>query len=288
MHGLVEAWKTAPSDETEAPILQLLDSPEYRQLPYIERNRPFLTASKLKELKRCAYHAKLRYVDEIESPAEDAEHFVIGSAVDDWLTLGGDYFDDRYATVARRTEKAAEENGDKVLLTNTQTALIQSAVDEFRSREFFPPEPKKRNVIWLMAGMPCKAELDHFDAQARRIGDIKTCASITTFNPMDYALQMAFYAFGIEKRWQEAVEAELYVVDKHSGWSRSHKWVFSRATLRMQYFELEKLVETWKECEDSGIWPHCDVDTEEGRKIAWNSDYYTICPFCKSASPTLV
>jgi hypothetical protein len=283
MPRLVEEWARTQDEDTEQMILDLLDSEAYRSLPYIERNRPFLTASKLKELRECPYHAKLRYIDEVPSPADDKDYFVIGQAVDDCLTLGQEYFDKHYQIVARRDKEA-----ELIQLTNATGATVKNAVAEFRSRDFFPKEPKKHNIIFLLAGMPAKAELDHFDPDARRIGDIKTTSSITTFDPMDYALQMGFYSFGIEKKWGEQVEAELYVVDKGSGWSRSHKWVFCRPTLRQQYFEIERLALTWKDCTESGIFPHVDMDTEEGRKTAWRSEYYSVCPFCKTGAPTIV
>lgn len=283
MPSLVAEWAKTQDEKAEQMILDLLDTEEYRSLPYIERNRPFLTASKLKDLKQCPYHARMRYIDEVESPAEDKDYFIIGQAVDDCLTLGQEYFEKRYEIVARR-----DKDAERIQLTNATGATVTHAVDEFRSRVFFPQAPKKRNVIFLLAGMPAKAELDHFDPDTRRIGDIKTTASITTFDPMNYALQMAFYAFGIEKKWEEKVEAELYVVDKHTCWSRSHKWVFSRPTLAQHYFEVEKLALQWKDCVESDIWPHIDVDSDEGRKISWNSEYYSVCPFCKLSEPTVI
>ncbi len=275
-------------DQIENTILEILDSEEYRELPYRERNRNFLTSSKLKALKECPYHAKLKYVDEVDMGFESADHFVIGQAVDDFLTLGETKFWERYKIVARRTDKTAEENPGAVLLTNTQGELIGNAVKEYQSRDFFPQKPRKKNIIFLLAGQVAKAELDHFDVENRVIGDIKTCANIAAFEPSFYAMQMAFYAFAIEKKWGEKVEAELYVIDKHSDWSRSHKWRYTRPTLAMHYFEVEKLAQQWKDCVASDIWEHVSPDTEEGREICWRSEFYSCCPFCKSDSPSIV
>ncbi len=289
LSALVHDYAESDGDEQiENTIIDLLDTPEYRSLPYIERNRPFLTSSKLKALKECPYHAYLRYVQEIDMGFETPDYFLIGQAVDDFLTHGEKEFWSKYKIVARRTEKTSEENPGVVLLTSTQGELIGNAVKEYASRDFFPQKPRKRNIIWLMGGMVAKAELDHFDVENRVIGDIKTCANVAAFEPMSYALQMAFYAFAIEKKWGEKVEAELYVIDKHSDWSRSHKWRFCRPTLSSKYFELEKLAMQWKECLANDIWEHISPDTEEGREICWRSEFYSVCPFCKSDSATIV
>lgn len=285
LQSAVDAWVASNGDPVkEQAVHDILDTPEYKALPYLERNRPFLTASKLKEFAACPYHAWLKYVDEVPSPVEDdADYFIVGQAVDDLLTLGEEAFGAKYEVVARRSKDAP-----KVQLTNSQGAIVQNAAKEYLSREFFPKQPTKKNVLCLVHGMPCKAELDHFDAENRRIGDIKTTASITTFNPMSYAIQFGFYSLLIALRFEESVDAELYVVDKGSDFSRSHKWVLSHATLREQHYSVERLVKQWKECMEVGIWPHCNLDTEEGRKIAWSSDYWTVCPFCKSMPETIL
>lgn len=283
MSQLVSAWVTTGDEAKEQPILDLLDTPEYRALPYAQRNKAFITSSKLKELQKCPYHARLRYEDGVEMGYEEPDYFLIGQAVDDYLTHGPKAFTDKYEVVARRSKDA-----EKFQLTNATAATVNNAATEYLSRDFFPKQPQKRNVIWLLHGMPCKAELDHFDPETRRIGEIKTCASITTFEPESYSLQMGFYSYGIAKKWDERVEAELYVLDKHSDWSRSHKWIFSAATLQAQHYQVEQLVQQWKDCEETGIWPHVPTDTDQGLRACWSSEFWSVCPFCKTASPTVL
>lgn len=285
----VNEWTASKgAEDKEQAVHAILDTPEYRALPYLQRNRPFVTSSKLKEFRECAFHAKMRYIDEIDPGQDQEDYFVIGSAVDRRLTDGEEAYQQQYVVVPRRTDKVAEENPGKVLLTGTQSATIDQAVKEYRSREFFPQTPQKRNVLFLLHGLPCKAELDAFDPVSHTIGDIKTTSSITTFEPEMYTLQMAFYAFGIEKRFGEKVSAELFVIDKHSGWSRSHKWVFSQPTLQSHFFEVEELARQWKECSEVNIWPHVDPRTEHGLRTCWNSPYWPICPFCRAGSPTIL
>ncbi len=285
LQTLVNNWITSGDDKE---LIAFLESFEYRTMPYVDRNRHFLTSSKLKEFQRCPYHAKLKYVDGIETPHEPEDYFVIGQAVDDCLTLGEDDFKSRYLAVPRRTDKAQEENPGKVLLTNGQAVTIDQAVTEFRTRSFFPKTPKKHHIVWLAFGkIPCKAELDHFDHEAHRIGDVKTCSSITTFDPMNYLLQMSFYYAGIVEKFQEKVEAELYVVDKHE-WSRSHKWIFRIPTLEDYQRTINQLILDWKQCEEADLWPHVDPNTFDGLKTCWQSEYWNICEHCKTDSPSFV
>lgn len=267
---LIDRW-----DEQE--ILAFMQTPEYRNMPYETRNKPFITSHKLLELERCPYFAKLKYVECLPPPVDtDYEPFVIGTAVDDAITYGMEAFNDRYAAVARRTEKAGKENEGKILLTNGMDRTIRSAIGEYQTRHFFPQTPSKTNVLWQSFDLPCKAELDHFDLEKGIIGDIKTTANIETFDPWNYRFQMAFYVLGVEKRHDIKANAELYVVDKNSDYSRSHKWVFKYETLQMEFGRIMRLMEQWKECQDSGRWPMVDLDTEQGRRALWSSEYYPI------------
>jgi hypothetical protein len=293
IQSAVDEWVASGGEEgKEQPILDILDSEEYRALPYLERNRPFLTSSKLKEMAACPYHAWLQYVQETPSPVEqEADYFVIGQAFDDILTRGRDYFSDHYivgSKATKETKALMEQYPAKPVLTPSANRALTLMEREYLSREFFPKKPTKKNILFLLHGIPCKIELDHFDAEARRIGDVKTTSSITTFNPMSYAIQFGFYSLGIALKHQENVEVELYVVDKGSDFSRSHKWVFCKATLMQQHFRVDQLARTWKDCMETGIWPHVDTSTEEGKKVCWSSEYWSICPFCKQMEPTVL
>jgi hypothetical protein len=110
MMALTKRWIAAPNDDgIRREILTLLETPEYRDMGgagsaenYILRNRPFITAHKLKTYRENPFFAKLAYQDEVIMPFEDPEHFVIGQAIDDILTHGDDEFAKRYAVVDKR------------------------------------------------------------------------------------------------------------------------------------------------------------------------------------------
>ncbi len=75
--------------------------------PYLEKNRGFLTSSKLKEFLRCAKCYYWKYELELPDPLaefEEKDYFVIGQAVDDRLTHGEEYYKNKYMVVDRRMD----------------------------------------------------------------------------------------------------------------------------------------------------------------------------------------
>lgn len=284
LQSAVDAWVASGGDEQkEAAVHAILDTDDYRAMSYLDRNRPFVTSSKLKELAACAYHAYLRYVKEEPLPCEPEDYFLIGQAVDDVLTHGPDYFSAKYEKVARRTPEA-----EKVQLTTAQWNTVARCQKEYARREIFPRQPRKRNVLFLLHGLPCKAEIDHWSAEEHRVYDMKTTSSITTFKPMDYALQMGFYSLGVTIKDGQQPDAALCVIDKGSDFSRSHLWVFSRATLMSFHHQVEDLARQWRDSLESSLWPHVNTDTEEGRRACWGSDYWPVCQFCAQMQPTVL
>lgn len=284
----VAKWVEKQDEKTETAVHEILDSPEYAAMGYLDRNSSFLTSSKLKAYQECAYHAFLKYVKRVEMGFDEADHFTIGSALDLRLTSGEQAYQDRYAVVARRTEKTAEENEGKTLLTNSQAQVIENAAKEYRSREFFPAVPKKKNVLFILHGMAAKAELDHFDEQAARIEDTKTTSSILTFRPTDYSLQLGFYSYAVEKRYGLQCNGALNVIDKSSNFSRSHKWIFTRPTLMSYHHQVEELARQWRDSVETSIWPHTDTSTDEGKRTCWQSEFWSCCQFCRQMEPTTI
>lgn len=136
--------------------------------------------------------------------------------------------------------------------------------------------------------MPCKAEIDHWSSEEKSIYDIKTTSSITTFRPMDYALQLGFYSLAVTIKDGEQPDAALAVIDKGSDFSRSHLWRFSRPTLQSFHHQVDELVRQWRDCSEANLWPHCDTRTEDGKRACWQSEYWPICPLCAQMEPTVL
>lgn len=215
MQSAVDQWDATGGEKSrERTGLDLLDTLEYGSLQYLT---PTARSSRARSSR------KPKYLSELDMGLEEADHFVIiGQAADDRHAQGEEAYRERYAGIALRTEGAEEEKAGRVMLAGTQGTLVDQMTAKYRTRGFFPERPTKQNVIWLMFGkIPCMAVLDHFDAENRRIVDIKASTNIATFDPMSYAFWMGFYYEGILEAPRRAREAELYVIDKHADWCRS-------------------------------------------------------------------
>lgn len=222
-------------------------------MTYIEKNRGFLTSSKLKEFKRCAKCYYWKYEEEVPDPLaefEDKDHFVIGQALDDRLTHGDDYYKANYAVVARRmgkTEGATE-------ITKGTHEQVEMLYQEFRANNLFRQQPKKKILIFEYAGFKFKAELDDFDDERNLIVDVKTCANLTTFNPDFYKFQMAFYAWALREVEGRQCEAMLEVVDKYKYFARSRAIHYTHYTLESHMGDIITTIDKYKRCKELGVW----------------------------------
>lgn len=270
-----EFIKTNDSTTLEA----YMATDEYLSMNYVERNKYFITASKLKLYAECPYFAKLKWIDGVDAEEEDKDYFIVGQALDDKLTRP-EYYEQKYEVVARRGVS------EKTQLTNSMGETVNKMYNEFLKNEMFPKEIKKKNVIWLAFDKyPCKAELDHYEPG--EIVDTKTTANILTFSPMNYLHQMTFYYGGILEKYNERCSAKLCVVDKYE-WARSHQWIFSKETLAGHLGRINQLIIDWVNSCETGLFPMCDVDTREGMEIAFSSPYYTLIPECRTTKPTII
>lgn len=217
---------------------------------YIEKNRNFITSSKIKEFMRCQRCYELKYELEVPDPTDafrEKDYFLIGQAVDDLATFGGEEFEKKYEEVARRSKKS-----DKIQLTGAQYAQVERLWDEFRSQPLYNSKPVKKIIEWEFSGLKLRAELDDFDKEKRQIRDIKTCANVSTFNPESYLLQMSFYQWLIEETAGIKCEAMLEVVDKYTYFSRSKPILYTKGTLDAHRGVILEALEDMKLAKEAG------------------------------------
>lgn len=236
---------------------------------YVEKNRGYITSSKLKEFMRCPKCYYFKYVAEVPDPTEsekffDKDAFLIGQALDDLLTHGEDKYAELYEVVARRS-KASE----KIQLTNTHARTIGALHREFMAVEHFNKCPHKKVLTWEYSGFKFRAELDDIDEAGRMIRDIKTCASVTTFDPNYYTLQMSFYQWALEELTGEKYEAMLEIVDKYKYFARSKTVIYTKSTLEGYRGRILQALEELKACEQSSLYP-----SAESQEILYTCPYY--------------
>ena len=89
--------------EKYAELAEIVLSREIMELPYAVRNEPFLTSSKIKDFERCEFCYAKRYMEmATDRTVGEKDYFVIGQAVDDYLTLGESYFSQKYVVMDSR------------------------------------------------------------------------------------------------------------------------------------------------------------------------------------------
>lgn len=172
----------------------------------------------------------------------------------------------------------------KKQLTQAQWKQVHNMTEEYRKHTMFPQEPKKLNMIWLAFGkVPCKGELDHWDAETPRIWDIKTTAQLTNFNPRQYLLQMGFYFMGIQEELMLRPDAALAVVDKGADFSRGCPFGFKVEDLIGMQHTINDLITRWCDSMQTQSWPDAGANELSALKVYWDSDYY---PLLENSRPT--
>jgi len=138
----------------------------------------------------------------------------------------------------------------KKQLTNSQWQMVLQMDGEFSQNALFRQKPEKMIIIFKIGNIPCKVELDDYDPHFTNdetgaqdfhaIIDMKSTASITTFDPVGYLEQFEFYQMAIEMRtfknepvWDSRpICAIAETVDKHGLWSRSQAYYYSPERLK--------------------------------------------------------
>lgn len=258
---LIEKLKTENDYSIEEYLLQNID------LPYLAKNKQFVTAHKLKEFKRCEHCYYLKYIEEIPDPTlseSDNEALLIGSALDYRLTNGEQKYSDNYEVVSRRTGKS-----NKSELTNRQGELIDQMYREFKEQPVFDKDVNKKVFVVNFSGLILKAEIDNFNFTQKLIRDFKTTANIETFKPEYYTFQMAFYSWITEERTGDKFECILDVMDKYSYFSRSASWKFTLSTLQSELSNIIQLLDSYKNAHELGLF----VPTRDQLEL-WRCPYY--------------
>lgn len=190
----------------------------------------YISCSMIKAYAKCPYYYYRRYVL-MDYDQEETDYFLIGQALDTYITEGELAFAERFEVVDRRSPGAT-----KTQLTKTQMHLVKSLLRELNRQPIFKKYDfrMKNNqpVVYaeLEGGVKVKARLDNLDDQRLILTDIKTTKSLSTFDPMMYGLQMAWYRKILRILRGKDYEVHLIVVDK-TAVPRSRFYIFDPYTL---------------------------------------------------------
>lgn len=279
---------------------------------YVAKNRGYITSHKLKLFLEDQWTYKLKYVDEVVPPyfernpdkEKENEAFVIGQAVDDYLTFGKNWYDGHYTTVSQRVKDVSTKIKDvqekmegttnkttktyegleeklqslrslegKIQLTETMQYVVDECVYESGMQPQCLPRYKKSVIIRELPGfnLTLKAELDHRSEDYKDIVDLKTCANIDDFNPSRYTWQMAFYHFLNEEETGEKATVRLHVLEKatpNRPFSRSKVIEYSQASLLDARRDIIEALISLKKVIESGEYEMPDLEQQ------LQSEYY--------------
>ena len=237
-----------------APLEKFFESDEARGLSYVEKNRGFITSSKIKEFRRCQFCYSKRYIEELPDRLDDADelekdYFVIGQALDDRLTYGEDYYQDKYEVVPRRSKDAVKSQ-----LTNSSGLLVDNMFSEFKEQSMFNQNPKKRVFITQFGSALIKVELDDLDEEREMIWDVKSISDIKKIRPTDYITQATLYQFMVEEKLGKRFGVEFEFVDKHKGFSRSQALRFTDDAMRVELGRIMQTIDEMIVTHESGFY----------------------------------
>ena len=174
-------WDEATLKQAYADLGELVLSPEVAEFPYEVRNKPFVTAHKLMAFDRCEYCYHKKYVEMVQDvTTEGKEYFIIGQAVDDYLTLGEEAFSQKYIVMDRRisdVEEAIAEQESKII--GAQKEFLKDGVT--RSATSLKDEQKAKERITFLRSISNKTQLtpDMLETVKNAVREFK---SQTTFN----------------------------------------------------------------------------------------------------------
>lgn len=209
---------------------------------YIEENRWYITASKLKYFITYWPEAyKLKYIDEIPAKEIEAPYFLMWNAFDDLVSFGEDFFQEKYyidewllkADLIERLwdkctwkEKVSELQDmyywEKIRLTQSQWDQILGMYAEAKRQpladlwwEYSVQEAIICEYNWLKLRM----KLDRFSLEKWLIRDRKTTLNFSNYEykieeVFDYVLSMAFYYVWVRVKYDKQCDVILDVLSK--------------------------------------------------------------------------
>lgn len=212
---------------------------------YLEKNRWFITASKLKYFLTYwpeAYYFK--FVKEMILEDKEKDYYLVGTAFDDLVSYWESYFFDKYyidewllkddlilrcKELGLNTSGKVEDlrqrlYGDKIKLTQLQWDNVFGMYNEIKRQplvEFWDPSYKAQvDIECEFEWMKLKWTLDRLSLDRKMIRDWKTSGQFQAFEynletTFDYILSMAFYYVLVKVNYKTDCDVILDVIGKN-------------------------------------------------------------------------
>lgn len=275
---------------------------------YIEENRGFITASKLKTFLKSPEEFYLLYIKEEKPPYEkEKKAFKIWTALDDYLSYWKKAFEEKYffdewllkAQLVERLEtdwvdckwlKVDElkrlyywDVSNKIKLSDQEYQDILWMINELKRQPIFDINWKYENqktFIWKYKNLQLKGTLDRFWVDTIR--DYKTTGDICKFiwdweSKLKYDISMSFYWILVSCATGQKPELILDVVQSSAPYPfRSYKipkdkiWQVVNQTIIPALDTLDRMMTAWELTKDESIWK---VKTKDFYELAKDEIY---------------
>jgi len=250
-------------------------------MSYIEKNRWYITASKLKYFLTFWPEAyKLKYIDEIPVEWEEKDYFLVWTAFDDLVSYWEDFFNDKYyidewLLKADLIEKLWDEYKnlkvdelrdvyywDKTRLTAWQWEQILWMYREAKRQplaDLWSDYMVQEEIIAEFEWLPLKMTLDRVNLEKKLIRDWKTTGRFDTFEynidtTFDYVLSMAFYFVWVKVKFWESCDVVLDVLWKQ----KPYPYMAYKLDKNMLLEKVQNKIIPWlralKDCMNTWIW----------------------------------
>lgn len=251
---------------------------------YLDRNRWFVTASKLKYFLTYgpeAYYYK--FVKEIILEEEEKDYYTVWTAFDDLLSYGEDFFNDKYyidewllkedlikkceekwfITTWKVEDLKARLYGDKIKLTPMQWEAVLGMYREAKRQPLVdlwnPLYMAQKDLECEFEWMKLKGTLDRLNLEEKMIRDRKTSWQFQTFEynietTFDYILSMWFYYTLVKVNFGVDCDVILDVFWK----SKPYPYMWYKLDKARLLSSLENKIIPWlralKECYEKDEW----------------------------------
>jgi len=240
---------------------------------YQEKRANHLSSHALADFRRCPRFFRDKQLGLI--PDKDTRAYAIGRAAHVLILEGRDRYESEFAVGGPINEKTGKPFGPttkafaewadtvgKPVINEADAATVSEMnasvhAHPIASKLLASGEPEKV-VRADHCGVPCQIRMDWFDKDAFAISDLKTCASIDTFeaDAIDYGYieQMAFYRELLADVSGREAEVHLIAIEKRAPY-RCGVWTIDRSDLDRAAAVNIELIEELKACKVADVWP---------------------------------
>jgi len=265
---------------------------------YIEENRWYITASKLKCFIKSPEDFFLKYIKEIEPlNKKEKKHFKLWQALDDYISYWEKVFNEKYfidewlnkweiekrlleqwvdtkwLLVIELKELLYWDITNKIKLTKLDFETVNWCLNELTRQPLFNKDDKyiyQKTFIWQYKSLKLKCTLDRY--KVWEIRDTKTTKSISSFiwdwkSKLLYDVSMSFYWVLINKATNEKSKLLLDVVQKTFPYpSRIFEipqWDIIETvnqTIIPALDTLDTVMKAWEETKNEDVWKVRQLD----------------------------